>query len=101
MKPETSQQQHFESISALIDGELERDQARFMLQRLVADVELRRGWERMNAVRACMQREFSGRVSLVEQVASRLDTEAAPEAPAGRLGSWLRYGMGGAVAAGV
>lgn len=101
MKSESSQEQHLESVSALIDGELDRDQARFMIQRLMADAKLRRGWEQAHAVRACMQREFSGRVSLVEAVSMRLEAEAAPEAPTWRMNSWLRYGMGGAVAAGV
>jgi len=101
MKSESSQEQHLESVSALIDGELNRDQARFMVQRIMADAELRSGWERAHAVRACMQREFSGRVSLVEAVSMRLETEAAPDAPAGRMSSWMRYGMGGAIAAGV
>lgn len=89
-----------ESISALVDGELEPKGAEFLVRRLSGDHSMQHEWQRLHLVRACLQREFSGPVSLVGRVQAALQDEAAPER-AGRFSTVLRLGVGGAVAAGV
>jgi negative regulator of sigma E activity len=92
---------HLESLSALCDGELGADEARFLLRRLAQDGELRMQWYRVHRVRACIQREYPGPVSLVDAVRLRLDDEPLPVRDAGRWRPWLRVGLGGAIAASV
>lgn len=89
-----------EHISALVDGELDPKGAAFLLRRLSDDPHMHHQWQRFHLLRACLQREFSGPVSLVDRVQAALQDEAAPER-SGRLGSVMRMGVGGAVAASV
>lgn len=89
-----------EPISALVDGELDPKGASFLFRRLSDDGHMHRQWQRFHMVRACLQREFSGPVSLVDRVQVALRDEAAPER-AGRLTSLMRMGIGGALAASV
>ena len=92
---------HLESLSAFCDGELAADEARFLLRRLAQDSELQVRWRRVHQVRACIQREYSGPVSLVDAVRLRLEDEPLPGRVEGRLRPWLRLGFGGAIAASV
>lgn len=48
--PETLQQ-----LSALVDGELERDQARFLFKRLADDPELSGAWQRWHVAGECLR----------------------------------------------
>jgi sigma-E factor negative regulatory protein RseA len=48
--PETLQQ-----LSALVDGELERDQARFLIRRLADDPELSGTWQRWHVAGECLR----------------------------------------------
>lgn len=89
-----------EHISALVDGELDPKGAAFLVRRLSDDPHMHRQWQRFHLVRACLQREFSGPVSLVGRVQAALQDEAAPERT-GRFASLMRMGVGGAVAASV
>lgn len=89
-----------EIISALVDGELDPKGAAFLIRRLSDDSHMHDQWQRFHLVRACLQREFSGPVSLVGRVQAALRDEAAPER-AGRFASLMRMGVGGAVAASV
>lgn len=89
-----------ELISALVDGEHDTKSAAFLIRRLSDDPQMHRQWQRFHLVRACLQREFSGPVALVERVQSALRDESAPER-AGRFQSLMRLGVGGAVAASV
>jgi len=89
-----------EPISALVDGELDPKGAAFLVRRLSEDPHMHRQWQRFHLVRACLQREFSGPVSLVDRVQASLQDEAAPERR-GRFPSLMRMGLGGAVAASV
>ncbi|MDT8449322.1 MAG: sigma-E factor negative regulatory protein [Wenzhouxiangellaceae bacterium] len=90
-----------EPISALVDGEIDRRGADFLIRRLADDEEMQRVWQRFHSQRACLQREFVGPVALVDRVRSALAGEEAPTA--GRLSglTMMRAGIGGAVAAGV
>jgi len=89
-----------EPVSALVDGELDPKGAAFLIRRLSDDPHMHERWQRFHLVRACLQREFSGPVSLVDRVQAALQDEAAPER-AGRFASLVRMGVGGAVAASV
>lgn len=89
-----------EPISALVDGELDPKGAAFLIRRLSEDQHMHHKWQRFHLVRACLQREFSGPVSLVGRVQACLQDEAVPER-SGRFASLMRMGVGGAVAASV
>ena len=90
-----------ETISALVDGELDPRGSEFLIRRIAEDAGMNRRWQRFHLLRACLQREFTGPVSLVERVRSAVDGEAAPESPRRSAGWMLRAGLGGAVAASV
>ncbi|MDX1625699.1 MAG: sigma-E factor negative regulatory protein [Wenzhouxiangellaceae bacterium] len=91
-----------ERMSALADGELDRESTDFLLRRTAGDDGLRRRWDRIHMVRACLQREYPGRVDLVGAVRDAVASEAMEAAPGrGRLPALARYGLGGAMAAGV
>lgn len=89
-----------EPISALVDGEMDMKGAAFLIRRLSDDPGMHDQWQRFHLVRACLQREFSGPVSLVGRVQAALEGEAAPERGS-RFASLMRMGVGGAVAASV
>lgn len=89
-----------EPISALMDGELEPKAADFLIRRLSADEKMHRYWQRGHMIRACLQHEFNGPVSLVERLQAALESEEVPQ----RTGRWptlMRMGIGSAVAASV
>lgn len=90
-----------EQLSALMDGELASEQARFLHKRLETDVTLRADWSRWHAARDALQ----GRSAIHwdpgfgERIAACLRDEAAP-----RSSAWqgaLRWSAGVAVAASV
>lgn len=89
-----------EPLSALVDGELDFNGADFLLRRLSDDPHMHRQWQRFYMVRACLQREFSGPVSLVDRVQAAVRDEAVP-VRARRFNAVMRMGVGGAVAASV
>lgn len=90
-----------EQLSALMDGELPADQARFLHRRLDSDAELRADWARWHLAREALQ----GRATLgldasfVERVASTLRDEPSPRS--GWVPGALRWVAGAAVAASV
>ena len=94
-------------LSAMLDGELSPDQARFMLRRLQHDTELAACWERWQVCgdvlrgrgHALLPADFSKRVA--EAIAAPADATApAPVAAPHRPHRLLRWG-GGALAASV
>lgn len=89
-----------EQLSALMDGELEHDQTRFLLKRLGADRELPQRWARYHLVRQTLRRqELAVLPDFAEAVMLRLEVEPAHARAA--LPIWLRWGAGGAIAASV
>ncbi|MCE3001423.1 MAG: sigma-E factor negative regulatory protein [Xanthomonadaceae bacterium] len=88
-----------EQLSALADGELAPDQARFLLRRIDAEPALAAEWQRLHLARACLRRERIALpdVGFADAVAARIRAEAAPAA----LGGWRRTALGGAIAAGM
>jgi sigma-E factor negative regulatory protein RseA len=91
-----------EQLSALMDGELDRDSARFLLRRVDADPALKAQWERMQWMRAALRRQTSlaAPAGFAARVMAEVEREAAPQR-APRFTGWIKYGTGGAIAAGV
>jgi sigma-E factor negative regulatory protein RseA len=92
-----------EQLSALMDGELPRDELRFLLRRIDNDSELAQRWSRYQIASAVLSRQYATPSSgdqFAAAVMARLDGDAiAVRRPlAGRL---LRWAGGGAIAAGV
>jgi len=89
-----------EQLSALADGELEREQARFLLRRIAADPALPFRWERYHVARQVLRRQetFALRAGFAAAVMDQLVQEPVLHA---RGGQWLRWGTGGAIAASV
>lgn len=92
-----------ESLSASIDGELSREQLRFLLRRLDHDASLQQAWDRYHVARDSLRRQlpplagpgFAARVMLAIEQESK--TAATPT----RRSHWLRWSTGGAIAASV
>ena len=89
-----------EQLSTLVDGELERDQTRFLLRRVASDPSLPLRWERYHVARQILRRQeiFVLRPGFAAAVMEQLAQEPALRA---RGGQWLRWGASGAIAASV
>lgn len=91
-----------EQLSALMDGELRRDELRFLLRRIDADAELAQRWSRYQIASAVLKRQYATPRSgdaFVAGVLGRLEETPARRRPlAGRA---LRWAGGGAIAAAV
>jgi len=89
-----------EQLSAFMDGELGRDESRFLLRRAEGDDVLAGRWMRYHIARHVLRRQpvLAIRADFSSAILARLDAEAVPEN--GRV-QWLRWGSGGAIAAAV
>jgi sigma-E factor negative regulatory protein RseA len=103
-----TEQELREQLSALMDGELPRDQALFLLKRLERDEALRQEWERLHRIRdgfnAVEQRatsDFSSRVMAAIAAEAVATGQPALRARTAGMPRWLQTMAGGAVAAGV
>jgi sigma-E factor negative regulatory protein RseA len=83
-----------------VDGELDRDQARFLLRRVAADPALPLRWERYHVARQALRRQ-EVLVLRPDFAAAVMDQLAQEPALRARNGQWLRWGTGGAIAASV
>ena len=97
MNPDPIKQQ----LSALMDGELERDPARFLLKRVQDDAELSECWKRWHVAGDCLRGQGSApmRQDFAARIAQALEAEAAPRRQVG--GTILKWAGGFAVAASV
>lgn len=94
-----------EQLSALLDGELARDELQFLLRRIQADPALAEVWSRYQLIgdslrgQACMP--VTG--ALARRVMQEVDAQpaVAPASRAPRGWRWVRYGLGGGIAASV
>ncbi len=89
-----------EQLSALMDGELGRDQARFLLRRITPGDASSQCWERYHLARQVLRRQHAAMpsVGFAESVMVRLEAEPSLR----RIATpWLRWSAGGAVAASV
>jgi len=89
-----------EQLSAFMDGELGRDEVRFVLKRAESDRGLVGCWTRYHVVRQALRRQeiVALRADFSSALMVRLDAE---EAPLRDRNTWLRWGSGGAIAAAV
>jgi len=93
-------QQFEEQLSAFMDGELGRDETRFLLRRATSDGQLVERWTRYHVTRQALRRQdiVTLRADFSSVVMARLDAEQMTQAPRNLL---LRWGGGGAIAAAV
>ena len=87
-----------EQLSALMDGELPRDQVRFLLRRVDADTQLAQTWTRYQLASSVLRR--SAVLPLREDFADALMQQLA-EGQSGMGRRLLRWAGGGAIAAAV
>lgn len=91
-----------EQLSALMDGELERDERAFLLRRLQHDGELKATWTRYHLMRDVMaRRPGSTPLDLSDRVMRALDTPTAQPVVAADRQRWWRPMAGVALAASV
>jgi sigma-E factor negative regulatory protein RseA len=96
-----------EQLSALMDGELARDQVRFLLRGVEAQSDLARRWSSYHLISATLKREFIVPlpVNFSDGVIGRLQAEVQSDAVAAvnvrRGAGALRWVGGGAIAAAV
>ena len=93
-----------ENLSAGMDGQLSKEELRFLLRRFESDASLPQAWARYHVVRDGLRRELPSLAS--EGFADRVmlaidqDTMITVAAPQGRR-RWLHWSAGGAIAASV
>jgi sigma-E factor negative regulatory protein RseA len=91
-----------EQLSALMDGDLSRDEMRFLLRGIDRDAELARRWSRYHVARAVLQRQYvpgaTGDDRFAASVMARLERDSVAPRRAGRV---VRWAGGGAIAAAV
>lgn len=96
---------HRQQLSAMLDGELAPDQAKFMLRRLEHDAELAACWERWqvcgDVLRGChealLPRDFSQRVA--DAISDRHVAPGEAAAAATGKSHWVRWSGGAVLAA--
>ncbi|HVJ62781.1 MAG TPA: sigma-E factor negative regulatory protein, partial [Tahibacter sp.] len=93
-----------EQLSALMDGEVDRDAARFVLRSTDSDATLRAAWSRYHVARDVLRKQpvMLAADGFGAALMARLDAEDAAAAAgrrSGSIGRWVRYASGGAVAA--
>lgn len=91
------------SLSAGIDGELTREELRFMLRRLDHDTSLQQVWVNYHLARDGLRRQLPIMASsaFAERVMQAIEHESVPAAGPTRRNHWLRWSAGGAIAASV
>jgi sigma-E factor negative regulatory protein RseA len=88
-----------EQLSALMDGELPKDQMRFLLRGLDADAQLAQSWSRYQLASAVIRRQAAF-VPVDAGFADRVMLAVSQQASPGRYGvRILRWAGGGAIAA--
>ncbi|MDW2981522.1 MAG: sigma-E factor negative regulatory protein [Rhodanobacter sp.] len=91
-----------ESLSAGIDGELSKEQLRFLLRRLDHDASLQQAWTRYHVARDSLRRQLPPLAGpdFAERVMQAIGQESQPAA-ASRRNHWLHWSTGGVIAASV
>lgn len=94
-------QQIQEQLSALMDGELPRDETLFLMRRIEGDRGLVQRWSAYHVCRQSLRRQeiLPLRADFASGIMARIELEAAPESS--RMAPWLRWASGGAIAASV
>ncbi|HET7360202.1 MAG TPA: RseA family anti-sigma factor [Rhodanobacteraceae bacterium] len=89
---------HRENLSALVDGELQREQIRFLLRRMDHDAGLRAAWHRYHLMGDGLRREMP---LLADAHFADGVLAAIGGAAVSARRRWLQWSAGGAIAAGV
>jgi len=89
-----------EQLSALMDGELRRDETIFLLRRIDGEPDLCSRWSAYHVARQTLRRQevLPLPANFAALVMARIEAEAIPS---GRTLPWMRWAGGGAVAASV
>jgi len=92
-----------ESLSAGIDGELSKEQLRFLLRRLDHDPSLQLSWTRYHIARESLRQQLPPLASagFAARVMQAIERESVPAVATSRRSHWLRWSTGGAIAASV
>ncbi|MBE1161169.1 sigma-E factor negative regulatory protein [Dyella acidiphila] len=92
-----------ETLSAAMDGELSRDELRFLLRRLDRDASLMDAWARYHVAGDGLRRQLPGVASagFAARVMDVIEGEQAAPQVSPRRRDWLRLSVGGAIAASV
>jgi sigma-E factor negative regulatory protein RseA len=92
-----------ESLSVGIDGELSKEQLRFLLRRLDHDPSLQSSWARYHIARDSLRRQLPPLASagFAARVMQAIERESTPAVATSRRSHWLRWSTGGAIAASV
>jgi sigma-E factor negative regulatory protein RseA len=92
-----------ESLSAGIDGELSKEQLRFLLRRLDHDASLQQAWTRYHIARDGLRRQLPpmAQPGFAARVMLAIEQESKPAMASTRRNHWLRWSTGGAIAASV
>jgi sigma-E factor negative regulatory protein RseA len=99
MNNESMQSQSIkEQLSALMDGELSRDETRFLMRRLDADAQLAKTWSSYQIASDVLKKRYAAPMR-PDFAASVMQAIAVEPTPA--RGGWLRWAGGGAIAAAV
>lgn len=90
-----------ENLSAGMDGELSREELRFLLRRLDHDASLQQAWSRYHVARDGLRHELCPQASadFASRVMQAIDQESVGQQ--GKRRHWLHWSAGGAIAAGV
>jgi len=91
-----------ETLSSLMDGELDAERQRFFFSRLSNDSSLALTWRRYHLVRACLHKEMVQSGCIADRVSAAISLEDSPKsagASIARLPHWVRPLAGGAIAA--
>lgn len=92
---------NMENLSAAMDGELPREELRFLLRRLDHDASMQRTWARYHVAGESLRRQLPAvaSVDFASRVMAAIEGEHATAKAPRR--DWLRLSLGGAIAAGV
>lgn len=89
-----------EQLSALMDGELSRDETRFLMRRLDADAQLAKTWSNYQLASDVLKKRFATPMH-ADFAASVMQAIEIERQPAASRGGWMRWAGGGAIAAAV
>jgi sigma-E factor negative regulatory protein RseA len=94
-----------DALSAAVDGELSREELRFLLRRLEHDAALAETWSRFHLAGDGVRGQLPAHMAsagFADRVMAAIDASAAPAATVvGKRRHWLHWSAGGAIAAGV
>jgi sigma-E factor negative regulatory protein RseA len=94
---------NMENLSAAMDGELSKDELRFLLRRLDRDVSLRDAWARYHVVGDGLRHQLPpmAGAGFAARVMEVIEGEQAVAEVSPKRRDWLRLSVGGAIAASV